>query len=58
MKKKWKSFLNLSYRKAPEFPFPIPTEDCYAVVKYLIDNPEEFNADTEKIIFAGDSAGW
>ena len=42
---------------APENPMPLPTNDCYDVVKYIAENPLEFNADLEKIIFAGDSAG-
>ena len=42
---------------APENPFPIPTSDCYAVTDYIFNNPNEFNADPNRIILAGDSAG-
>ena len=46
-----------SYRMAPEYFMPIPVNDCYDVVKYLLDNPQEFSADLSRIMLAGDSAG-
>jgi acetyl esterase/lipase len=42
---------------APEYFMPIPVNDCYDVVKYLLDNPQEFSADLSRIMLAGDSAG-
>ena len=47
----------LSYRKAPEHPYPIPTNDCYAALKYIIANSNTFDIDLSRLIFAGDSAG-
>lgn len=41
---------------APEHPFPIPTNDCFAVTKYVLESNDEFG-DTNKTILAGDSAG-
>lgn len=46
-----------SYRLAPEYPFPIPTNDCWGVIEYVLKNPEKLNVDLNKLILAGDSAG-
>jgi hypothetical protein len=35
---------------APEWPYPQPTEDCYAVTKYVLANPNEFNADIDRYV--------
>ena len=45
------------YKLAPKNPFPIALEECYKIAKYVTENPEEFEADLNKLIFAGDSAG-
>jgi acetyl esterase len=42
---------------APEYPFPVPINDYYSVVKYVIENTQEFRADGGRIALAGDSAG-
>jgi arylacetamide deacetylase-like 3/4 len=42
---------------AVRHPFPQPTEDCYRVVRYVMDNASKFNADGDRIVLAGDSAG-
>lgn len=49
--------LLISYRLAPEYPYPNPTDDCFAATQYVIKNPSEFGADLNKFIIAGDSAG-
>jgi acetyl esterase/lipase len=41
----------------PEHPYPIPTSDCYAATRYIMDHPAEFRADPSRIVLAGDSAG-
>lgn len=41
---------------APEHPFPTPTDDCYALTKYVLESGNEFG-DTNKVIISGDSAG-
>lgn len=41
---------------APEHPFPNPTDDCYALTKYVLQSKNEFG-NTNKVILAGDSAG-
>ena len=53
--------LSLNYRLAPEHPYPIPLDDCYAALKWLgtkdsiVEIPEYINR--EKLIVCGDSAG-
>ncbi len=49
--------ISVDYRMAPEHPHPVPTQDCYSVTKYVIQNPDEFSVDISKLILAGDSAG-
>ncbi|KAJ8310846.1 hypothetical protein KUTeg_012711 [Tegillarca granosa] len=45
------------YRLAPEFPFPVPVQDCIKATEYLMENADKFNIDARKIGVAGDSAG-
>lgn len=45
--------LSIEYRKAPEFPYPIPGRDCFAAYKWLLDKV----GDSSRIVVAGDSAG-
>jgi hypothetical protein len=47
----------VSYDKAPENPFPGPTDQCFKATKYIFEHPNRFNIDRDKIIIAGDSAG-
>lgn len=48
--------ISVNYRLAPEHPYPAPTDDCFAVTKYVLESSDEFG-DTNKVILAGDSAG-
>jgi len=50
-------FIAVDYRKAPEYPFPIPPEDCYSALCQIVNNSEELGIDHERIAVAGDSAG-
>ena len=43
--------ISVDYRLAPENKFPIPLQDCYKSVKYIIDNHEDFNINPNKISF-------
>ena len=45
------------YSLSPEVHFPVAIEQIYSGLKYIYDNPEEFNIDNSKIVLAGDSAG-
>ena len=47
----------VDYRKAPEYPFPTPPEDCYSAVCQIVSKAEEFGIDPERLAVAGDSAG-
>ena len=47
----------VDYRLAPETPFPGALEDAYAALLWVWQHGSKLNADTKKIIVAGDSAG-
>jgi len=49
--------LNIDYSLAPDFPFPKAVNECYAVVKYAKEHPDEFGIDPERIAVGGHSAG-
>lgn len=51
------TIIGVHYQKAPEHPFPIPFDDCYATLLWVIANAKALNIDPEKIGVAGDSAG-
>lgn len=45
---------SVEYRLAPEHPYPVPLEDCYAALRWLAERPE---VDRHRIAIAGESAG-
>ncbi|MEZ5482695.1 MAG: alpha/beta hydrolase fold domain-containing protein [Porticoccaceae bacterium] len=49
--------VSMSYRLAPENPFPCGIEDCYAVLKWAYDNASELSVDKDRIVIGGESAG-
>ena len=49
--------INIDYSLAPEFPFPKALNECFAVVKYAKEHPDEFGIDPDKIAVGGQSAG-
>jgi acetyl esterase len=51
------TIVGVHYQKAPEHPFPIPFDDCYATLLWVIANVDELKIDVNKIGVAGDSAG-
>ena len=51
------TIIGVHYQKAPEHPFPIPFDDCYATLLWVIENADVLKIDPRKIGVAGDSAG-
>lgn len=49
--------VSVEYRLAPEFPDPVPVEDCYAGLVWTADNADELGIDPGRIMIAGQSAG-
>ena len=47
----------VNYQKAPEHKFPIPFDDCYATLEWVVKNAESLNINSDEIGVAGDSAG-
>lgn len=47
----------VNYQKAPEHKFPIPFDDCYATLEWVLGNAHALNINPEEIGVAGDSAG-
>ncbi|TCN40706.1 acetyl esterase/lipase [Rhodococcus sp. SMB37] len=45
---------SVDYRLAPEFPYPIPVDDCFQAYRWLVHRPE---VDASKIVIGGASAG-
>ena len=51
------TIISVNYQKAPEHPFPVPFDDCYATLLWSIANSAELKIDANRIGVAGDSAG-
>ena len=49
--------VSVDYGLAPEWRFPDPVEECYAVTRWAADHAEALGADPNQIAIAGDSAG-
>lgn len=49
--------LNVEYRLGPKYKHPAQLEDIGNVLKWLNENGEKFGANTDRIFFAGGSAG-
>ena len=49
--------MSVEYRRAPEYRFPIPFEDCYEAAKALYTGRLILPADPDRITIIGDSAG-
>ncbi|WP_193105657.1 alpha/beta hydrolase [Brachybacterium sp. FME24] len=50
--------VSVDYRLAPEHPFPAGLEDCYRIVRLLLEDPGRAELDdARRIVLVGDSAG-
>ena len=49
--------ISVNYQKSPEHKFPIPFNDCYEALEWVINHATELNINIEKIGVGGDSAG-
>ena len=48
---------SVDYRLAPENAYPIPLEDCYAALAWLVANADELGVDAARVSIGGESAG-
>jgi beta-fructofuranosidase len=47
----------VEYRLAPEHRFPTAAEDCYAALRFVVDNADELELDPDRVAVGGESAG-
>jgi acetyl esterase len=47
----------VNYQKAPEHPFPVPLQDCYAGFRWTLEHADELGIDPQRVGVVGDSAG-
>lgn len=45
------------YRLAPENPFPADLDDCFSVLRWMMDSARELGIDASRIVIGGASAG-
>ncbi|OAQ65347.1 FAD binding domain-containing protein [Pochonia chlamydosporia 170] len=50
-------FFSVNYRKAPENKFPTASEDCWTVLKWVMDNAQKLGVDKTRVAVMGESAG-
>ncbi len=49
--------IDVDYKVAPEYPFPVAFNECYYVVNWVVAHAEELHIDKEKVVLGGYSAG-
>ena len=49
--------VSVDYRLAPEYPFPIPLDDCYRALQWVVAHAHELDINPSDVTIAGQSAG-
>ena len=49
--------VSVGYQNSPEGKFPLPLEQCYDALLWIVDHAQEFHADITRLAVVGDSAG-
>ena len=49
--------VSVAYRLAPEAKFPVPVEDSFAALRWVVDHAETLNIDRDRVAVGGASAG-
>jgi acetyl esterase len=49
--------VNVGYRLAPAYPFPVPLDDCFEALRWASESAADLGADSARLAVAGSSAG-